>query len=69
MSPASVASPQMGLGEATDGRGHQVSFAERVRKEGHLLSAAIGPITSAQQADTIIRSGASTTAAGRLRRR
>lgn len=39
------------------GAGYQVGFAERVRKEGHLPSAAVGMITSAQQADTIVRSG------------
>jgi 2,4-dienoyl-CoA reductase-like NADH-dependent reductase (Old Yellow Enzyme family) len=39
------------------GAGYQVAFAERVRKEASIRSAAVGMITSAQQADTIVRSG------------
>jgi 2,4-dienoyl-CoA reductase-like NADH-dependent reductase (Old Yellow Enzyme family) len=37
--------------------GYQVAFAERVRREGHVATAAVGLITSPQQADTIVRSG------------
>ena len=39
------------------GPGYQVAFAERVRKEAGVPSGAVGLITSAHQADSIIRSG------------
>jgi len=39
------------------GPGFQVPFAERVRKEGGVLSAAVGVITAPVQADHIIRTG------------
>jgi 2,4-dienoyl-CoA reductase-like NADH-dependent reductase (Old Yellow Enzyme family) len=39
------------------GPGYQVPFAERVRHEARVLSAAVGLITDAKQADTIVRSG------------
>jgi 2,4-dienoyl-CoA reductase-like NADH-dependent reductase (Old Yellow Enzyme family) len=39
------------------GPGYQVVFAERVRKEASIRSAAVGLITSPQQADMIVRSG------------
>lgn len=39
------------------GAGYQVAFAERVRREAGIHSAAVGMITSPQQADTIVRTG------------
>ena len=39
------------------GPGYQVAFAERVRREAKMATAAVGLITSPQQADTIIRTG------------
>jgi 2,4-dienoyl-CoA reductase-like NADH-dependent reductase (Old Yellow Enzyme family) len=39
------------------GPGYQVSLAERIRHEGGLPTAAVGLITSAQQADAILRAG------------
>jgi len=39
------------------GPGFQVEFAQRVRQEAGLPSAAVGLITSAAQADHIVRSG------------
>ena len=39
------------------GPGYQVQFADRVKKEAGVVSAAVGLITDAQQADTIVRSG------------
>ena len=39
------------------GPGYQVEFAERIRREAQIATAAVGMITSAQQADTIVRSG------------
>ncbi len=39
------------------GPGYQVPFAERVRREAGIMSAAVGLITSPAQADEIIRSG------------
>jgi 2,4-dienoyl-CoA reductase-like NADH-dependent reductase (Old Yellow Enzyme family) len=39
------------------GPGFQVSFAERIHKESGVLSAAVGLITSPQQADHIVRTG------------
>ena len=39
------------------GEGFQVPFAERIRKEAHILTAAVGYITNAMQADEIIRNG------------
>ena len=39
------------------GPGYQVQFAERVRREAELKSAAVGLITSVKQADSIIREG------------
>lgn len=41
------------------GPGYQVSLAERVKREGGIATASVGLITTAQQADTIIRSGQS----------
>jgi len=39
------------------GPGYQVPFAERVRHKAQVLTAAVGLITDARQADTIVRSG------------
>jgi 2,4-dienoyl-CoA reductase-like NADH-dependent reductase (Old Yellow Enzyme family) len=39
------------------GPGYQVGFAERVRRDGGVPTAAVGLITDAQQADDIIRAG------------
>jgi 2,4-dienoyl-CoA reductase-like NADH-dependent reductase (Old Yellow Enzyme family) len=39
------------------GPGYQVPFAERVRRESGILTAAVGLITAAEQADQIIRNG------------
>ncbi len=39
------------------GPGYQVAFAERVRREAHVASSAVGLITEAHQADEIIREG------------
>ena len=39
------------------GPGYQVQFAERVKREAAIQTAAVGLITGAEQADTIIRSG------------
>lgn len=39
------------------GAGYQVGFAERVRREAAVATAAVGLITNPQQADTIVRSG------------
>jgi 2,4-dienoyl-CoA reductase-like NADH-dependent reductase (Old Yellow Enzyme family) len=37
--------------------GYQVPFAEKIRKEGGVLTAAVGMITEARQADAIVREG------------
>jgi 2,4-dienoyl-CoA reductase-like NADH-dependent reductase (Old Yellow Enzyme family) len=39
------------------GPGYQVPFAERIRREASVATAAVGLITTSQQADEIIRSG------------
>ncbi|MDQ6625785.1 MAG: NADH:flavin oxidoreductase/NADH oxidase [Verrucomicrobiota bacterium] len=39
------------------GPGYQVPFAERIRREAGIATAAVGMITDAEQADTIITSG------------
>ncbi len=39
------------------GAGFQVPFAERIRKEADILTAAVGFITNAAQADSIVRNG------------
>jgi 2,4-dienoyl-CoA reductase-like NADH-dependent reductase (Old Yellow Enzyme family) len=39
------------------GPGYQVPFAERVKRDANIATAAVGMITSAEQADTIVRSG------------
>jgi 2,4-dienoyl-CoA reductase-like NADH-dependent reductase (Old Yellow Enzyme family) len=39
------------------GPGYQTRFAERVRREARVATGAVGLITSAEQADTVIRSG------------
>jgi 2,4-dienoyl-CoA reductase-like NADH-dependent reductase (Old Yellow Enzyme family) len=39
------------------GPGYQTRFAERVRREAQIATGAVGLITSAEQADTVIRSG------------
>jgi len=39
------------------GPGYQVAFAERVRREAGILTAAVGMIVAPQQADTIVRTG------------
>jgi 2,4-dienoyl-CoA reductase-like NADH-dependent reductase (Old Yellow Enzyme family) len=39
------------------GPGYQVPFAERIRQEAGILTAAVGMITTAEQADQIIRTG------------
>jgi len=37
--------------------GYQVPFAERIRREAGILTAAVGLITTPEQADAIVRSG------------
>ena len=37
--------------------GYQVPFAEQIRREANVATAAVGLITAPQQADEIIRSG------------
>ncbi len=39
------------------GPGYQVQFAERIRREAKILTAAVGMITGAVQADAVIRAG------------
>jgi 2,4-dienoyl-CoA reductase-like NADH-dependent reductase (Old Yellow Enzyme family) len=39
------------------GAGYQVSFAERIRREAGMATAAVGMITDAQQAETIVQTG------------
>lgn len=39
------------------GPGYQVAFAERIRREAHIPTCAVGMITSPEQADQIIRTG------------
>ena len=39
------------------GPGYQTPFAERIRRDTGILTAAVGMITSAEQADTILRTG------------
>lgn len=39
------------------GPGYQVPFAQRIRNEAHILTGAVGLITDAHQADSIIRDG------------
>jgi len=39
------------------GPGYQVGFSERIRRESGILTAAVGMITGAEQADTILRTG------------
>jgi len=39
------------------GPGYQTRFAERVRRDAKIATGAVGLITSAEQADTVIRSG------------
>lgn len=39
------------------GPGYQTAFAARVRREADIMTAAVGLITSPQQADTIVRTG------------
>jgi 2,4-dienoyl-CoA reductase-like NADH-dependent reductase (Old Yellow Enzyme family) len=39
------------------GPGYQTAFAERVRRDGGIATGAVGLITSAEQADTIVGSG------------
>ncbi len=39
------------------GPGYQVPFAEAIRREAKILTSAVGMITSAAQADSIIREG------------
>ena len=39
------------------GPGYQVPFAERIRREANILTAAVGMITEPEQADRIIRTG------------
>jgi 2,4-dienoyl-CoA reductase-like NADH-dependent reductase (Old Yellow Enzyme family) len=39
------------------GSGYQVPFAERIRREAHILTAAVGMIVAAAHADAIIRNG------------
>jgi 2,4-dienoyl-CoA reductase-like NADH-dependent reductase (Old Yellow Enzyme family) len=45
------------LAEIPVGAGYQVAFAERLRKEAMVMTGAVGMITSAAQADTIVRTG------------
>ena len=39
------------------GSGYQVAFAEKIRREAGLATAAVGMITAPEQADTIVRTG------------
>jgi 2,4-dienoyl-CoA reductase-like NADH-dependent reductase (Old Yellow Enzyme family) len=39
------------------GAGYQVSFAERIKKEAHMMTGAVGLITAPEQADQIVRNG------------
>ena len=39
------------------GPGYQVGFAERIKKEAGIATAAVGMITSAEQAEAIIKNG------------
>lgn len=39
------------------GPGYQVRFAEQIKKEAHILTGAVGMITSAQQAEEILANG------------
>ena len=39
------------------GPGYQVQFAERIRREAKILTAAVGMITGAGQADEVVRAG------------
>ena len=39
------------------GPGYQTSFAERIRRDTGILTGAVGMITAAEQADTILRTG------------
>lgn len=39
------------------GPGYQTEFAEKIRREAEIMTGAVGMITSAQQADHIVRSG------------
>ncbi len=39
------------------GPGYQVPFAERIRRDAHIMTGAVGMITEADQADKIIRGG------------
>jgi 2,4-dienoyl-CoA reductase-like NADH-dependent reductase (Old Yellow Enzyme family) len=39
------------------GAGYQVPFAERIRRDAGILAGALGMITTAEQADTILRTG------------
>ncbi len=41
----------------TVGPGYQVPFAEQIRKEANILTAAVGMITDAAQADAVVRNG------------
>jgi len=47
-----VAKPKIPVGP-----GYQVPFAERIRREAGIRTAAVGMITSPTQADTVVRSG------------
>ena len=39
------------------GPGYQTSFAERIRRDTGILTGAVGMITAAEQADTVLRTG------------
>jgi 2,4-dienoyl-CoA reductase-like NADH-dependent reductase (Old Yellow Enzyme family) len=39
------------------GPGYQTAFAERIRREAEIATGAIGMITTAEQAETILRTG------------
>ena len=39
------------------GPGYQVAFAERIKKEAGIATAAVGMITTAEQAENIIKNG------------
>jgi 2,4-dienoyl-CoA reductase-like NADH-dependent reductase (Old Yellow Enzyme family) len=39
------------------GPGYQVRFAEQIKKEAHILTGAVGMITTAQQAEEILANG------------
>ena len=48
---------QRGYAKIPLGPGYQVPFAEQIRREAGILTGAVGMITTAQQAEGIVRDG------------